>query len=275
VQSVRWNPSSATILATGGYDKQVCVVDCLQAQHSDATSPMGRGVVATYSTANVIDPLTKVSFSSDVEHMQWNPCNDNELFVGLENGYVMCFDRRLTTGFTRCFKAHDKTVCSLSFSRGVHNMLCTASTDKTVRIWDSATIAINKPTVIPNPPRCVAYKTMGVGKVLSCDYSYTNIEPEEGATANVGFLLACGGDGNDGSPAVWYSDELTELKSHFGTRNMISTPSTSTAEHTPATNASNNGNSNDVVNGQTEKKKKKKKQNKKSVATDDNSDDDN
>ena len=72
-------------------------------------------------------------------------------------------------------------------------------------------------------PKFVAYKTMGVGHLLSADYSYVSPTPAVEGEGDArrphpttgGFLLAAGGDGNDGAPSVWYSDELAEVTDHF------------------------------------------------------------
>ena len=212
----------ASLLASGSYDKSITLLDCLS-----NTTP----VVATYRTNNMIDNSTGMSIlnseSSDIESMQWNPFNEHELLISFENGYVACIDKRNANAFSYCFKAHEKTVSSVSYSKEIPGMLCTASIDKTVKIWDINTVTKVK-NIFTHSPVCLAYKTMGVGKILSMDYSYINTkkkdtEPREiieGAvdrkiTNTGGYLIACGGDSNDGAPAVWYSDELLELTNHF------------------------------------------------------------
>lgn len=199
MQSVRWHPKEASVLATGSFDKSIALIDCLRSETE----------IVRFATSGKETIAPHRAFSADVESMQWNPFNEHELFVSLENGFVVCYDRRQTKGFRYAFQAHEKTASSLCFSSVVPGMLVTASLDKTVKIWDTEGESV---------PACIAYKTMGVGKLLAVDYHPLSAHMQQAGDEALGFLMACGGDGNDGAPAVWFSNELPQIEQRFASR---------------------------------------------------------
>ena len=205
VQSVLWHPQEAWLLASGAFDKRIGLID-------------GR------SSATALVPVT---LSADVESLAWDPFSPYHLYGSLENGEVFCIDIRKVNNSSNSgntgnnkknntntdsalvfsFLAHHKTASSLSFSTQVQGMLSTCSIDKTVKVWDVNAIqqaASNGNGVYPKDlqPKCIAYKTMNVGKLMSVRYSYD--DP---------FLLATGGD--KGVVAIWESDELDTIRGHF------------------------------------------------------------
>lgn len=99
------------------------------------------------------------------------------------------------------FQAHEQTTSGISFSQRVPGMLATASIDKTVKVWDVNDLQASN----GGAPRCIAYKTMNVGKLFALQYS-----PDDP------FLLACAGD--TGMVAVWESDELNTIENYFKSR---------------------------------------------------------
>ena len=98
-------------------------------------------------------------------------------------------------------------------------MMATSSIDKTVKIWDTSNISSNN-----NQPKCVAYKTMNVGKLFTLQYS-----PDDP------YLLACAGD--TGMVAVWESDELATIQNYFHTRVVPSKSTYSSLQTTTSTTA--------------------------------------
>jgi periodic tryptophan protein 1 len=178
VQSVVFHPEEAWRLATGAFDKTVALIDC----RSGATT-------ATYRV------------SADMESMAWDPFQPSHLYASLEDGVVVCIDVRKCEDPLFAFKAHDKTVSSLSFSASVPGYLCTASEDKTIRAWDVAACQAGRSLV----PEQVSYKSMQVGKLFALQFFPDNP-----------FLLATGGD--SGLVAVWESDEMEEIQKRFGGR---------------------------------------------------------
>jgi periodic tryptophan protein 1 len=203
VQSVLWHPNEAWLLASGGYDKRIGLID-------------GR------NSAIALVPST---LKADVESLAWDPFSPYHLYGSLENGEVFCIDiRKVNTNgagtnskgqankdqsLVFSFMAHHKTTSSLCFSSQVQGMLATCSIDKTVKVWDVQ--AVQQSVSGQNThhkdlqPKCIAYKTMNVGKLMSVRYSHD--DP---------FLLATGGD--KGVVAIWESDELETIRGHFESR---------------------------------------------------------
>mmetsp|Transcript_116431 Transcript_116431/g.228448 ORF Transcript_116431/g.228448 Transcript_116431/m.228448 type:complete len:557 (+) Transcript_116431:33-1703(+) len=187
VQSVSWHPTEAWLLATGAFDKTIGLID------------------ARSSTAN-----SACAIPCDIESMTWDPFNPFHLYAALENGEIICIDvRNCATGNSNSavsknkainftFQAHDETTSGLSFSQRIPGMMATASIDKTVKVWDVSDLQSSG----NGTPRCVAYKTMNVGKLFTMQFS-----PDDP------FLLACAGD--TGMVAVWESDELSFIENHF------------------------------------------------------------
>jgi WD40 repeat protein len=171
----------------------------------------------------------------------WDPFQSYHLYASLENGEVLCLDIRNIDQMKNhskslspylSFQAHDTTVCSMSFSSTVKGMLATASLDSTVKIWDVSTLhdvdshqllssassstetgkKSKKSSSLPSSsssgsssslsPKCIAYKSMNVGKLFSLRFHNDNP-----------FLLATAGD--SGKVAIWESDEMEIIKNHF------------------------------------------------------------
>jgi periodic tryptophan protein 1 len=208
---VQWHGSEAWLLASAGYDKHLALSDCRTAHTTIASA-----------------------LPSDVESLAWDPFSPYHLYVSLEDGSVLSMDIRNPTTHRSTFtasgisvnpyirwKAHEKTVTSLHFSSAIKGMLATASLDKSVKLWDINSVqeadfrqivsdktwsATSTSSGRPSP-RCVAYKSMNVGKLFSLRFSYD--EP---------FLLATAGD--KGKVAVWESDEMEIIAQHFGNRRV-------------------------------------------------------
>ena len=191
VQSVSWHPSEAWLLATGAFDRTIGLIDARTA--------------TTTSACNL---------ESDIESLTWDPFNPFHLYCALEDGTIVCIDVRNCANNTPTdkakgknkavnftFQAHEQTTSGVSFSQRVPGMMATASIDKTVKIWDVS----EKSSDGLGGPRCVAYKTMNVGKLFALQYS-----PDDP------YLLACAGD--TGMVAVWESDELATIEEYFKSR---------------------------------------------------------
>ena len=223
VQSVAWHPKEAWLLASGSFDGTVTVMDCRSGT-----------ITATFSTP------------ADVESMQWDPHCIHLLYVACENGDVLVLDIRHGINSTpvppvSVFKAHDKTVSSLSCSASIPGFLVTASVDKTVRVWDTLplhSVSNTTATAVTTKkgsknkdsgkshgsstlPKLIAQKALNAGKLFSVQ-----------CFADSPFVLAAGGD--KGSVAVWLSDELDTLRTHFESRLVSSTGSSVGNLHTNA-----------------------------------------
>jgi len=112
VQGVRWHKDEAAVLATGSFDRRLCIVDV---RHQ---SPAATWTLAT-----------------DVESLEWNPHAPDNLLVSTEDGVVACYS--LSTGDKPIWRlqAHDKSVSAISISTGF-NLMATVSVDKTFKLWD-------------------------------------------------------------------------------------------------------------------------------------------
>lgn len=204
VQSVTWHPQEAWLLTSGGFDKTVHLIDCRSAATTCACT-----------------------LPSDIEQLVWDPFHNYHLYGSLEDGQVICIDVRKCSANTSTntnnnaailfsFQAHNKTTSNLAFSSSIPGMLATSSLDKTVKIWDlkdvqnTATNTNAQGQFINSPAKCIAYKTMNVGKLFSLRFH-----------PNDPYLLATGGD--KGIVAVWESDEMDIIKSHFQEREVAIT----------------------------------------------------
>lgn len=79
VQSLAWHPSEGTLLATGGYDRKVCLVDARSA--------------AAEATANS-SSVKKAKLLADCEAIAWDVHNQQYLTAASEDGVVQCWDVR-------------------------------------------------------------------------------------------------------------------------------------------------------------------------------------
>ena len=173
VQCVAWNPVETTIFASASFDKTVVVLD-------------GRNP----------DAISKVSIDSDPESLVWNPHQPEMLLVSQEDGKVRAYDVRKFTSPLFCIQAHDKVVSAISCSTKIPGLFATASSDKTVKIWDMS--SATKPT-------CVTSKTMQVGDLYSM--SFYQDSP---------YTLAVGGA--DGILALWDTSENEAVERKFAAR---------------------------------------------------------
>ena len=117
VQSIEWNPAEPAILLSGSFDKRAAVVDVRVAGGAAAFWPL----------------------PSDTEKVGWNPHSSHNFFVSTDDGQVLCFDAR-SAGSDPVYKfqAHGKECSAMAINPAVPHMMMTASTDKTLKIWDVA-----------------------------------------------------------------------------------------------------------------------------------------
>jgi periodic tryptophan protein 1 len=195
VQTVLWHPHEAHLLTSASYDKRVCLIDMRNPKYQCATMAM---------------------LNSDIESLAYDPFAPHHLYGATEDGRVFVIDLRKFVmnssqsatlnqkDFLLSFQAHDKTVSSLSFSAGIPGLLATSSLDKTVKVWDTASLQADHSD---SPPTCVAYKSMNVGRLFTAKFS--GDDP---------FLYATGGD--KGMLAVWEADEMDTIRTHFENRKL-------------------------------------------------------
>lgn len=178
VQSLAWHPSEGTLLATGGYDHKVCLVD---ARSNDPQS------------------VKKAKLLADCEALAWDPHNQHYLTAASEDGVVQCWDvRKFGADPVWSMVAHEYGgVSDISYNTKVPGMLITCSIDKTVALWDTFHSS-------PNPHSCGS-KDMNVGRLhsVSCYPSSP-------------WLLACGGSGNE--IAIWDMEGEESIQNRFAGR---------------------------------------------------------
>lgn len=119
VQTVRWHRDEASLLASGAFDRQVCLLDVRQPK-----------------------PSTTWTLPADVESLEWNPHAPNQLLVASEDGIVSCYSLEGGGGAGKplwTLQAHPKSVTALALSPDVADLLATISTDKSFKLWDLAT----------------------------------------------------------------------------------------------------------------------------------------
>lgn len=178
VQAVAWNHHAPRVLLSGSFDRTVVMKD---------------GRIPTHSGF-------KWSVPADVESVAWDPHAEHSFVVSLEDGIVKGFDVRAaqsnstsepTSVFT--LHAHDKAATSVSYNLLAANLLATASTDKSVKLWD-----------LSNQPSCIASHNPKAGAIFSISFSKDNP-----------FLLAIGG--SKGKLQVWDALLASGVSQRFGT----------------------------------------------------------
>ena len=170
VQSLDWNPTEEKFLATGGFDKTVYII----------------------SADNSGDKLSWHT-RSDIETLRWNPAAPMTMCVTNEAGELILLDARSFSTPVAVVQAHGSQ-CTASFSSKVAGLLATASTDKTVKLWD-----------LRGAPRELAQKTMNVGELFCCEFYQDSP-----------YTLACGG--TEGQVAIWDVEENEAVATAFASR---------------------------------------------------------
>jgi len=226
IQVVKWNPIESSILLCGSFDKTISVFD-------SKTAPSSNNI----SIFNV---------TADVEDCCWDSNSPPNFFVATEDGIVSYFD-------VRCpgkppiysFQAHQQSVSALSQSTNLSSLLATASSDKSVKLWDVSDLSTN------NQPKLLAHKPMTAGDLYACSFC-----PDDP------FLLATGG--SEGSLALWDTIENAVVDEVMSSRVVESTTHTVrkeiiTSSPTPPMKTVTTPPMNPNESMKKEKKKRKKK----------------
>lgn len=117
VQTLQFHFAEAETLLVGSCDGTVKLFDC---RATDSTQ-------SEFKSWNV---------SAEVERVTWNKHNPNCFMVSTNDGMMHYFDRRNTEAPLWQQSAHEKEVTGLVLAEHVDGMLCTASADGHVKIWD-------------------------------------------------------------------------------------------------------------------------------------------
>nr|CDI51241.1 related to WD repeat protein PWP1 [Melanopsichium pennsylvanicum 4] len=160
VQSVAWQAkaiggSGATtanpaVLLSGSYDKTIRVFD-----------------TRTPDTASVI------SIGSDVESVVWNGWNSgaNTFLSSLESGLVQSFDIRNPTQSLWTLQAHDTACTSVDISPHIPGCILTASSDRSVKLWNLSEIESQAEVEKPSAINLVVSRDLGIGKIFASKFS--------------------------------------------------------------------------------------------------------
>ncbi|KAK3675647.1 rRNA-processing protein [Recurvomyces mirabilis] len=184
VCALAWHPAQSAVLLSGSYDRTI--------------------VAADMRAPNTTVPRWGVE--SDVEQLRWDPHNDNNFYVSTENGILHCFDARHMpttpeqSKATWTLQAHEKSLSSFSLNPTVPGFIATASTDRTVKLWN----------VTEAGPSMVVSRDLGVGKVFSANFA-----PDDA----VAFRLAVAG--SKGAVQVWDTSTNRAVREAFATRVRI------------------------------------------------------
>lgn len=184
VCALSWHPTQSSVLLSGSYDRTIVAAD-MRAPDTVAVPRWG--------------------VESDVEQIRWDPHNENNFYVSTENGVLHCFDARQLPSTpekskaTWRLQAHEKSLSSFSLNPAVPGFIATASTDRTVKLWNIATDS--------SGPSMVVSRDLGVGKVFSANFA-----PDDA----VAFRLAVAG--SKGAVQVWDTSTNKAVREAFASR---------------------------------------------------------
>lgn len=187
VCALDWHPKESTILLSGSYDRTVVAADM---RAPEAKAP-------------------RWQVASDVENLRWDIHDPNFFYVTTDNGIVYKYDLRnapATPGDSKpvwTLQAHDDSVSSFDINPRIPGFLVTGSSDKQVKIWDTAN----------DRPSMVVSRNLEVGKVFSTSFAP---DPE------VNFRLAVAG--SKGVVQVWDTSTNAAVRRVFAGRLPDVTP---------------------------------------------------
>lgn len=182
VCALSWHPTQSSVLLSGSYDRTIVAAD----MRAPTTAVPRWGV------------------ESDVEQVKWDPHNENVFYVSTENGILHCFDARQLPSTPEQSKAswrlqaHEKSLSSFSINPAVPGFIATASTDRTVKLWNVAE---------GGGPSMVVSRDLDVGKVFSANFA-----PDDA----VAFRLAVAG--SKGAVQVWDTSTNKAVREGFAGR---------------------------------------------------------
>ncbi|KAF7189310.1 putative WD repeat-containing protein C17D11.16 [Pseudocercospora fuligena] len=181
VCALAWHPSQTSVLLSGSYDRTIVAADM---RAPDTNVP-------------------RWGVESDVEQLRWDPHNDNHFYVSTESGVLHCFDARQLPSTPEKSKAvwrlqaHEKELSSFSINPAVPGFIATASTDRTVKLWN----------VTEKGPSMVVSRDLEVGKVFSANFAPDN---------EIAFRLAVAG--SKGAVQVWDTSTNKAVREAFAGR---------------------------------------------------------
>ncbi|OKL59455.1 hypothetical protein UA08_05125 [Talaromyces atroroseus] len=182
-----WHPKESTILLSGSYDRTVVAADM---RAPEAKAP-------------------RWQVASDVENLRWDIHDSNFFYVTTDNGIVYKYDIRNAPVALSDSKpvwtlqAHDDSVSSFDINPTIPGFLVTGSSDKQVKLWDTAN----------DKPSMVVSRKLEVGKVFSTSFAP---DPE------LSFRLAVAG--SKGVVQIWDTSTNAAVRRAFAGRLPDFTP---------------------------------------------------
>ncbi|KAL1305667.1 hypothetical protein AAFC00_007260 [Neodothiora populina] len=179
------NPSHATILLSGSYDRTVCAADLRLSE---------------------MDKIPRWGVDSDVENVRWDPFDEHKFYTSTESGILYCFDARNAPSDPAGTKplwrlqAHESSLSSFSINPSLPGFIATGGTDRTVKLWNVQQDSASGPSMVVS-------RDLGVGRVFSAQFA-----PDE----SVAFRLAVAG--SKGNVQVWDTSTNRAVREAFGGR---------------------------------------------------------
>lgn len=138
-QSIEFHPLEAYSLLGGSFDGTVRLYDCRNPKENFKTWSYESG---------------------EIERVLWNHFSPNYFITSTSEGLIYLNDIRVDQPLTS-LQAHDSSICGLSFSAKVPNLLVTGSEDEIVKIWDLS----------DNQFEFVDQKKFNIGSISMCKAS--------------------------------------------------------------------------------------------------------
>ncbi|KAJ1822842.1 rRNA-processing protein [Coemansia sp. RSA 2598] len=184
VQAVKWHPTEASVMLTGGYDRRVAAFD------SRAPAAVNWWQV-----------------SADVESVMWDVHSPSHFFVATEDGTVRYYDiRNVGQGKTGgdpvyTLVAHSEALSSMDQHPRIPGLLITGSADETVKVWD----------IRDKKPSMVISRNLDVGNVFAARFC-----PDEPMLVAVG--------GSNGESRIWDLSTNAQVRAAFGSADIRAAP---------------------------------------------------
>eukprot|EP00112_Aurelia_sp_Birch-Aquarium-sp1_P007920 Seg1865.7 transcript_id=Seg1865.7/GoldUCD/mRNA.D3Y31 product="Periodic tryptophan protein 1-like" protein_id=Seg1865.7/GoldUCD/D3Y31 len=113
VQCLQWHPYEPQSLLTGSFDKTVYALDCRNPESCSKSWKL----------------------DGEIENILWNHLSPYYFLASTDKGNVYYYDVRATAPVFQ-ISAHNDAVTGLTLSSQIPGCLVTASSDKTVKVWD-------------------------------------------------------------------------------------------------------------------------------------------
>ncbi|ODQ68215.1 WD40 repeat-like protein [Nadsonia fulvescens var. elongata DSM 6958] len=183
VSSIAWHPREATVLLTGGYDRNVFVSD-LRVSDKEKGGKL------------------KWQIDGDVELVKWNNVHNgateeaNKFYVASETGKIYSFDARMEGKTLWTLDAHAEGISSFDLNKYISGFMVTSSAnEKNVKLWN---LQNSKPSMLLS-------RDFDTGKTFS-----TGFAPDKEVLGHLNI------GGSNGILRVWDTLNNRSVRSAFG-----------------------------------------------------------